>query len=166
MTNDRLWARSVDSKDHPSRNWIQRFWEVLKYDIPDGMRICGENMYAKHSIHYKELPSYFCCFAIYEGDTCISWDETREWCELLGIEHVPELYRGVYSKEVVLEHATSTEEIFGGIREGIVMRFPQRFEYLDFAKNTGKWVRAGHVQTDKHWMSQAVVPNKLLVIGG
>lgn len=29
------------------------------------------------------------------------------------------------------------------------------------ATQVGKWVRANHVQTDDHWMHQAVVPNKL-----
>jgi hypothetical protein len=53
MTFDRIWARSVDSKDHPSRNWVNGFWNQLKYDLPVGLRICGENVYAKHSIHYK-----------------------------------------------------------------------------------------------------------------
>lgn len=161
LTNDRNWARSVDSKDHPSRNWIQQFWEVLRYDIPDNMRICGENLYATHSIHYTALPSYFLCFAIYENDICLSWDETKEWCSLLGLEMVPELYRGIYSKEKIIELASSPFDILGGTREGIVGRFPGRFHYDDFSENVFKWVRKGHVQTDEHWMNKPVVPNKL-----
>lgn len=32
--------------------------------IKDGMRICGENMFAVHSIKYDKLPSYFLGFSV------------------------------------------------------------------------------------------------------
>jgi len=41
MTFDRIWARSVDSKDHPSRNWINQFWNSIKYDIPEEKPLSG-----------------------------------------------------------------------------------------------------------------------------
>lgn len=160
MTFDRIWARSVDSKDHPSRNWVNSFWNQLKYDIPNDMRICGENVYAKHSIHYKKLPTYFFVFSIWRYDECLSWEDTLEWCELLGLTTVPVLYRGIYSKDMVTTLA-SMNSVFGGDREGIVVRKPNSFTRDSFSTNLTKWVRKGHVQTDKHWMSQAVVPNEL-----
>lgn len=162
MTNDKVWARSVDSRDHPSRNWIQQFWNVLKYDIPDDMRICGENVYAEHNIHYSSLPSYFLCFNIWKFDYCLPYDETKEWCELLGLKMVPELYRGIYNKEKIIECATGPD-MFGGVREGIVGRFPNGFYQKDMKDNMFKWVRAGHVKpNDKHWFSKKVVPNEMI----
>lgn len=161
MTSERIWARSLDSQNHPSRNWVKNFWENIRYDIPEGFRICGENLFAKHSIYYESLPSYFVCFNIWIGDECLSWDETKTWCELIGLELVPVLYRGIYDKEILIKEASSSEKIFGGEREGIVGRFPERFKIQDFKENVFKWVRKGHVQTSDHWMYSEIIPNKL-----
>ena len=62
-------ARSLDSKDHWSRHHIKQLAALLYRDIPDGWRICGENMLALHSIPYHDLESFFYVFAI--------WDETN-----------------------------------------------------------------------------------------
>lgn len=46
-------------------------------------------------------------------------------CELLGIDAVPVLYRGRYSKEVVTQHTNGTETVSGNntnIREGVVVK--------------------------------------------
>jgi len=163
LTKNKIWARSLDSQNHPSRNWVKNFWENIRYDIPDDLRICGENLYAKHSIYYDELPSYFICFNIWRGDECLSWKETEEWCSLIGLEIVPVVYRGIYSKEIILKEATSSEKIFGGEREGIVGRNPESFNYENFKENTFKWVRKGHVQTTQHWMYDKIIPNKLKI---
>ena len=65
LYNDRVHARSIDSGDHVSRHWVKAFHAGVKYDIPNGWRICGENCYALHSIYYDRLPSYFLAFGIY-----------------------------------------------------------------------------------------------------
>ena len=41
-----LHARSLDSGHHPSRGWIKNFHARLAPHIPDGVRICGENLFA------------------------------------------------------------------------------------------------------------------------
>jgi RNA ligase len=51
LYRDHLHARSLDGRHHPSRNWVKQFWSRLRADIPEGWRICGENLYARHSIH-------------------------------------------------------------------------------------------------------------------
>lgn len=48
-----LHARSLDYQHHDSRAWIRGFHATFAADIPEGMRICGENLYAKHSIAYQ-----------------------------------------------------------------------------------------------------------------
>lgn len=161
MTFDRIWARSVDSKDHPSRNWINQFWNSIKFDIPENLRICGENVYAKHSLYYDKLPSYFFCFSIWDGRRCLSWKETCEWCELIGIKTVPVVYEGIYDPEYIKANH-NVESAFGVEREGLVVRFPTEFDYSDFDKNLAKIVRKKHVQTSDHWMFQQIVPNKLV----
>jgi hypothetical protein len=57
-------ARSVDSKNHPSRNIAKAIHAKFAHDIPKDWRISAENMYAKHSIHYKELEGYLYGFSI------------------------------------------------------------------------------------------------------
>ncbi|WP_181004126.1 hypothetical protein [Bacillus thuringiensis] len=45
--------------------------------------------------------------------------------------------------------------------EGYVLRLTDAFHYNDFSKSVGKFVRKDHVQTNQHWMTQAVIQNKL-----
>lgn len=159
MYRDHIHARSLDSRHHPSRDWIKNFHAKIKYRIPEGWRICGENLYAEHSIRYEELPSYFMAFSIWnEENEALSWDETVEWCEELGIEHVPVLWRGEYDLETIRE---VEEGLDLDQQEGYVLRTSEGFSYDEFQSSLGKWVRPNHVQTDEHWMHQEVTPNGL-----
>ena len=73
---DYLHARSTDSKDHPSRSVIRSIHGAIRHEIPRGWRLCGENLYARHSIAYR-LKSYFQLFAIFDDSNhCLSWDDT------------------------------------------------------------------------------------------
>ena len=160
---DHYHARSIDSKDHESRHWIKQFWSSFKHEIPEGMRICGENLYAKHSIGYDDLDTYFEVFSIWIDDICLSWEATKEWCSLLGLKHVPVLWEGRYCDEMwnylpkcALQYKIATENM-----EGYVIRVAEEFHFGEFKWSVAKWVRKNHVQTDTHWMHQTVVPNKL-----
>lgn len=163
MGKSYVHARSLDSANHPSRNWVKQLQGNIAHSIPEGWRICGENMYAKHSLEYDALPSYLLAFSIWnEKNECLSWDETVEWCELLGLSMVPVLYRGVYDEAKIRACWTQGQKsAFGAESEGYVIRNAAGFHYGDFGRNCAKMVRKGHVQTDTHWMHQEVVPNKL-----
>jgi hypothetical protein len=160
MYCDHIHARSVDSGGHESRDWVKRFHAQMKHEIPAGFRICGENLYARHSIFYDSLPSYFLVFAVFDGDTCLSWDETVEWCGLLSLEHVPLLYRGPLDWAAIKACWTG-KSAFGPEQEGYVMRNAGRFSIDKFKENTAKYVRPDHVATDEHWMERKVEPNRL-----
>jgi hypothetical protein len=152
-------ARSLDSRSHPSRFWVARFWSTIASSIPDGWRICGENLYAQHSIPYSDLKSYFLGFSIWNSENqCLSWDDTLEWFELIGIIPVQELYRGVFD-ERVLRNLVSTLDLERD--EGFVLRLASSFAYNEFSRSVAKWVRPAHVQSDKHWMHREVVPNRV-----
>src|ERR1051326_3640177 len=94
LYHNQLHARSEDSKHHLSRSWIKQFHSRIKYLIPPNVQICGENLFAKHSIFYSNLPNYFLVFAILRDNIFLSWDETRKICTLLNIPTVPVLYWG------------------------------------------------------------------------
>lgn len=165
LARDYYHARSLDSKDHPSRSWIKQFHASIKNDIPEGWRICGENLYAKHSIGYDNLKSYFYCFSIWdENNCCLSWDDTVEFCQLLGIEHVPvlreDLYWNEFTPRLFDDHDFAGFDV--ATMEGYVVRNAYNFHYDDFGRNVAKFVRPNHVTTENHWMHSEVIPNKLI----
>lgn len=71
MYRDYIHARSIYSNNHESQTWVKKMHSSIKHLIPENYRICGENMYAKHSIKYDHLTSYFYVFAIFNGDICM-----------------------------------------------------------------------------------------------
>jgi len=164
LYRDHYHARSLDSKDHPSRSWIKQFHASIKNDIPEGWRICGENLYAKHSVGYDNLKSYFYCFSIWDDTNyCLSWKDTVEICEMLGVEYVPVLLEPFVwddaSPRMIQEYQPY---ILNSKMEGYVGRNADGFPYKDFGDNVAKFVRANHVTTENHWMHSEVIPNKLI----
>jgi hypothetical protein len=154
-------ARSIDSAHHPSRAWVKALAAQVGPDLPEGWRVCGENLFAKHSLGYDKLETYFYVFGIYDQDNrCLSWDETVEWAALLGLQTVPVLYRGPWDADAIQALWTG-KSVVGEEGEGYVVRVACGFAYEDFARSTAKYVRCGHVTTENHWMKQTVVPNSL-----
>lgn len=150
-------ARSLDSQHHSSRDWFKRFWAERAYILPQGWRICGENLYARHSVAYTDLPSYFMGFSIWnEHNVALSWDDTLMWFEELGVAPVEEIYRGPFDVAAI-EKLTKSLDI--NREEGIVVRVVDEIPYDQFDQLVAKWVRKGHVQTEDHWMHQEIVPN-------
>jgi len=161
MYNDHIHARSLDSKNHPSRDWVKQFHASIKNDIPDGWRICGENLYAKHSIEYNNLKSYFYGFSIWnEHNVCLDWNTTIEWFNLLNIIPIEVFYIGPFKSEIhnIFTSKYNTKDV-----EGYVVRLKDSFSYTDFSKSVAKYVRRNHVQTDEHWMNSTIVTNKLKI---
>ncbi len=159
MYCDHIHARSVDSRHHPSRTWVKNFWAGICNEIPEGWRICGENVFAKHSISYEDLKSYFLGFSIWnEQNICLSWPKTLAWFEALNITPVPILYVGKYNEQLIRE--IGKLNVDKG-EEGYVIRPVDCFQFADFNKRVVKYVRKNHVQTEKHWMHNSVIQNKL-----
>lgn len=150
LYTDYFHARSIDGQSHPSRSWAKQFWSTISADIPDGWRVCGENLFAKHSIHYTDLPTYFMGFSIWnDRNVCLSWDETLEYFDLMGITPVPVLYDGVFDENVIRRLWTAQD---WSACEGYVVRLADSIPYNEFRTKVAKFVRKGHVQTVKHWM--------------
>ena len=158
LYRDHLHARSLDSAHHPSRTQVKRIHGRIAGEIPEGWRICGENMQARHSIQYLELLDYFYVFSIWTADNvALSWPETVAWCELLELPTVPVLKApGLWNADEVQALELDTER-----QEGYVVRVTDGFAYDQFATHLAKWVRRAHVQSDQHWMHQEMVPNQL-----
>ena len=165
MYSDYCHPRSLDGQHHPSpkvrksRDWVKQKWAGIKHDIPAGWRICGENMFAKHSILYTHLKSYFLAFSIWNEDNiCLTWDETIEWLELLNLKSVPVIYRGIYDEQHI--RALWEMDNMRG-EEGYVVRIDKLFSYPEFSNNMAKFVRENHLQTDKNWLWSELISNHL-----
>ena len=162
---DYIHARSIDSKKHPSREWIKQLQGKIGYLIPDNFRLCGENLYAVHSIEYRNLKSYFYLYAIFnENNYVLSWDDTITWSKLLELELVDVFYRGVYNRKFIHEKFEEHSNLSLDNIEGYVVRIADSFHYEDYSKYSVKYVRLGHVQTNEHWMTKKVIPNGLKIM--
>lgn len=161
MYNDHIHARSLDSNNHPSRNWVKGLWGQMRYMIPENMRICGENMYALHTVPYSDLPSYFLAFSVWEDTICLDWDKTLEFLEPLGLHTVPVIYEGVYDAKKIQDLFKEYETT----NEGYVVRLRDQFTIEEFQQSIGKFVRPEFRQaindSDVHWASKKIEPNKL-----
>lgn len=156
LYRDGLHARSLDSGHHPSRAWVKALQGRIGALIPDGTRVCGENLYARHSIAYEELESWFYGFSVWDGEWCLGWDETVRVLRRLGIPAPRVLWRGVFD-----ERALRGLKLDPARQEGYVVRTVEGFVREEFGRRLAKWVRPHHVQTDTHWMHAAVVENGL-----
>lgn len=146
-------------------NQIRERWEFIKHDLGD-IELFGENLYAIHSIEYKNLESYYYVFAVRCLDKWLSWEEVKFYAAMFDFPTVPELDIQSVSdlsqttlKEQILDWARQPS-IFGSIdaqtgsectREGIVSRNIEEYPVKDFSHNVFKYVRKGHVKTNEHW---------------
>ena len=156
-------ARSIDSKHAEYHSWLLNYVQNWYYKLKPNQRICGEYLYAEHSIKYEKLMSYFYGFSFWETATCMDWQTTfTEFNELL-IYSVPVLYLGKYNTEKINNLFNAVVKNGG---EGIVVRNAGSFHYDDFGMNVAKAVRPNHVQTSKHWSQQQIKQNKLEMCNG
>ncbi|RKE19675.1 RNA ligase family protein [Streptomyces sp. TLI_171] len=154
---DGLHARSLDSAHHPSRAWVKGLQGRIGAHLPAGWRICGENLFARHSLAYTDLDSWFYGFSVWTAeDRCLDWDATVRFLRRLGVPAPRVLWRGRYD-----ERALRALKFDLNRQEGYVVRTVDGFDRGEFGRRVAKWVRPQHVQTDTHWMHAAVVENGL-----
>lgn len=151
-------ARSPDSGYHPSRDWVKAFAAGISPQLQDNERIVGEYLFARHSVAYDDLSSYFLGFAWICDHQIQGWDDSAQRFSELGILPVPILHRGVFDAatvNAVLSDLDLTRQ------EGFVVRTSAPFAENAMATHMAKYVRADHVQGDTHWMHADIVKNGL-----
>jgi hypothetical protein len=163
MYRDDIHFRSLDSAPHPSQDYVRALHGRIKHLIPNGWRICGENLYARHPIHYTDLHDWFLVFSVWdEKNECLGWYETIQFCRSLNLAYVDNFT--VLNMKVAPENhrvLIPNDFIYGEI-EGYVVRNSGTFHYNDFSKNVAKWVRKDHVQSNEHWKKKwRDVPNMI-----
>lgn len=170
LTSDKVYARSHSGEPH-REEWDflkKQHREKLMHKIPDRMAIFGEYLYAKHSIMYEDLPSYFLVFGIYYKPEreWMSWTDVRALSNELGLETVPvidNLYIEEDENRLVekldefalsgaLKREPEGSSRYGDTREGYVVRNYRSFSLDELTENMAKCVREDHVQTEElHW---------------
>lgn len=162
MYEDRYHARSLDSNNHYTHNYVKGIWGRIKHELRD-LRVCGENLWAEHTIKYNDLEDYFYVFSIWDTNSneCFDWDTTEDMCEYLGLHMVPVIYRGIYNSDLIKQ----TFEKSYSEHEGYVVRTYDSFGYHRFADCVAKYVKPAFSQkvheSEKHWLYDIIEPNKL-----
>jgi hypothetical protein len=154
MYRDYIHARSIEYEARFDRDRIKALHARIAWQLDSDMRICGENLVAKHSIPYENLPHYFMIFGIWINNRCLSWEDTATFAKLLGIPTVPVLWSGQWD-----DFVWDTQHDFMNFvkQEGYVIRPAGEFTLREYPTRVGKYVRKGHVQdTHGHWTRRRI----------
>lgn len=147
------------------RNWLEE-------RLTNRFIMFGEWVYARHSIHYRNLTHYFFEFDIYEKERAAFLDLKRRMSLLkgTGIHTVPVIHTGSVSRDDL--KALIRPSRFDGhfeypnrirsdnLMEGLYMRT----EADGVVTSRAKFVRpefAEKIQQSAHWQHQPMVPNLL-----
>lgn len=143
LYRDYAHARAPEGQHRPWQDWVRNLQAQIGWEIPDGWRICGENLYARHTIAYQDLPSYYMAFAMYDQrNVCLSWGDTAAYAEMLGIPTPPVLYDGIWDEEAIQASFTGKTP-YSDDSEGYVVRLYDEFPFSQFRFAVAKYVREG-----------------------
>jgi RNA ligase len=146
LYRDFFHSRSVESNSHFSRRCMEEIWQRVRHAIPVGWRICGEYLYAAHTVRYDDLASYFLGFSVWnQENVCLSWDRTLEFLRERDIATVPVLFDGLFDSVGVHQGWLNGSSARS---EGYVLRSACEIEYVRFRALVGKFVRAGYRQSE------------------
>lgn len=149
-----IYARSHGAVNrNPWAKPVWDIWERVGHTLGD-LHVFGENMYAVHSLEYRELEHYFYIFGIRDGENWLAWEEVVEYTQLLDLPTVPVIQRSYFdekSLKTVIEQQQRNGSRLGGASEGVVCRVAAAFPETAFGESVLKYVRKNHVQTDEHW---------------
>lgn len=170
ITRQRVAARNGDVATHPSFDLLKGLHAALRWKLEERLMYFGEWLYAKHSIHYTgplALDNYLYIHGIYNPDTklWLGYDDVKAKVIDLGVAMAPEVAQWVFPNHWGIPGAVMlrAEQVISQGHEGLVLRSRYPFHHTEFSKNVAKYVRQGHVQTDKHWSAQPIVKNEVKV---
>jgi len=133
-----------------------KYAEILSSNkIDNNIYIFGENMYAIHAIEYTKLDDVFYVFSIFKNDIFLSWYDVTLICKQLNLKTVPVLFSGIIKsmgdfKDIIFKEMDNNS-VFGGNREGLVVRIDDYIPIDKFNTLIAKCVRKNHVKTNIHW---------------
>jgi hypothetical protein len=161
---------------HPQYDLFKQWAAVKRSVLEERLELryilFGEWLYARHSIHYRQIPHYFFEFDIYdkEDQAFLSLERRLEILDGSGIHTVPVIHRGPVKRKLLekLIGPSSYDSHFDNpatgradnLMEGIYLRT----EDDEGVTGRAKFVRPEFVEKIKqstHWQYQVMVPNLL-----
>ena len=112
--------------------------------IPAGWRVCGENMYARHSIAYEDLDSWFYGFSVWDRRALPGLGPDRRASCGLGVPAPPVLWRGHVRRAGAARAAVDPAR-----QEGYVVRTVDGFAARR-VRAARRQVGAARARTDRH----------------
>jgi hypothetical protein len=159
---------------HPQYDLFKQ-WTAVKRGViagrlEDRFILFGEWVYARHSVHYRQLPHYFFEFDIYDKEEAafLSLERRLSLIEGTGIETVPVLHQGAIGKEKLeeligpLEFDSMFENPATRRTDNLMEGLYLRTEVAGMVTGRAKFVRPEFVEKVKqstHWQHQVLVPN-------
>lgn len=154
------------------KQWATVKRPVLEDRLADRFLLFGEWLYARHSVHYRQLPHYFFEFDIYDKEqgVFLSLERRVERLEGLGVPTVPVIHRGVLVRESLSSligpsrFDSQFENPATGRTDALMEGLYFRTEADGVVTGRAKFVRPEFVEKLKqslHWQQQALVPNIL-----
>lgn len=166
----------ITSGMHPQFDLFKQ-WAAVKRDtleicLEDRYILFGEWLYAKHSVHYRQLPHYFFEFDIYDkaDGVFLSLDRRTEILTGSGIHTVPVIHRGKVARDELpkLIGPDPYDAVFDnpltGRPDNLMEGLYLRKERDGVVTGRAKFVRPEFVEKVKqseHWQHQRMVPNLL-----
>ncbi len=158
LHDGKVYGRSVSAPSEAKWMAMAKKHHAWKVTGPE-VYLYGEDIYGVHSIAYAAVPEdrTFYAFALRDGAGAFApFADLESYAEGHAIPVVPVLFRGIFRSvaelRAFLECAHAEPSVLGGEREGAVVRLASGFPGSEFAFNVCKSVRAGHVQSDEHWI--------------
>jgi len=161
---------------HPQYDLFKQ-WSAVKRPVLEAMLgtrfiLYGEWLYAKHSVHYRNLPHYFFEFDIFDKDAeqFLDLEARLQMLEGTGLRTVPVLHRGRVTADQLqsLIGPSAFDSAFDNPITGKIDNLMEglyvRIEANGRVTGRAKLVRAEFVERVKqseHWQHQKMVPNKL-----
>ena len=161
---------------HPQYDLFKQWGAVKRQVLEDRLEsryiLFGEWVYARHSVHYRELPHYFFEFDVYDkqGQEFLSLERRLALLAGTGIHTVPVLHVGALDREklVSLIGPSHFDSVFENpltdridhLMEGLYLRTEQDGAVTGRAK----FVRPEFVEKVKqseHWQYQSMTVNRL-----
>lgn len=152
-------SRGAHHQFQPLWPWMDSRRPVLLEALQPGLILFGEWCFAVHSIRYQRLPDWFLGFDVYDclKERFWSVDRRDAWLEEFGLETVPRLARGRFSRRALLSMLTESR-VGKGPLEGIYLR-DDRGLYLE---RRAKIVRAEFAEgISQHWSERPFEKNSL-----
>ena len=161
---------------HPQYDLFKQWAAVKQFVLEERLQnrfiMFGEWVYAKHSIHYRQLKHYFYEFDIYdkEQESFLDLEQRLAILEGLGVETVPVIHTGTIDREA-LEGLIGPSEFDSHFENPLTQRSDNLMEGLyvrteaeGAVTGRAKMVRPEFVEKIKqsaHWQHQKMTPNLL-----